>query len=569
MKQTIFETRQRADELKQEAINIWRQSDMNDLLEGLEDDPVLSLLMTALAYQMNDLASDFELAKTEVIAEFAHLLTPYEIGHAVPATAIVETTLQEDVPEVELNSQSVFGLTGTNHTFIPLLNTRVLNAKVRSIVRLDGRRWKVSLSFQSPIKNIAGFAFVIKNINFQDLKVSLKGQNVPLIKPWHYSELPLNDCFGLDTILYNRSHTYHASATSMDLFARQNVRLFCINKYGSEKLITDEVENLDFIFEFSRITENFVFDKENLFINPVLLVNAQTHQVTLSPTSPIVRVAGYDASDVHNSNQFLHAVRPSEEQIYGNSIIEIRRATADRFNQGRLVKLLNSLLAKYHSDYYAYQDLQGLSGDKMMQSLQEILSRLLDVSQKDKLRKLPGVYMMLHDMTQLRKANSSVDVTYLTTEGANINDSLNANSTFSAPAGFIGTETRQIANPVMGCDEVREEAAEASLSRYYLATNDRIVTPADIKMFCYNELLSRYGVMRDMVRNISVNMRHKPEIHHCGYEIQVDITLADNPFVKRSFAEKMAQVEILLQKMMEVRSTNIYPIQVNIKIETV
>ena len=42
MKQTIFETRQRADELMREAINIWRQSDMNDFLEGLETDPVLS-----------------------------------------------------------------------------------------------------------------------------------------------------------------------------------------------------------------------------------------------------------------------------------------------------------------------------------------------------------------------------------------------------------------------------------------------------------------------------------------------------------------------------------------------
>ena len=33
MKQTIFETRQRAEELLLEAINIWRQSDDNDKLE--------------------------------------------------------------------------------------------------------------------------------------------------------------------------------------------------------------------------------------------------------------------------------------------------------------------------------------------------------------------------------------------------------------------------------------------------------------------------------------------------------------------------------------------------------
>jgi hypothetical protein len=44
--------------------------------------------------------------------------------------------------------------------------------------------------------------------------------------------------------------------------------------------------------------------------------------------------------------------------------------------------------------------------------------------------------------------------------------------------------------------------------------------------------------------------------------------LADNSFIKRSFADKIPQVEILLQKMIEVRSTNIYPILVNIMIES-
>jgi hypothetical protein len=55
MKQTIFENKQRADELIQEAIRIWRESDHPDQLEGIEQDPVFSLLMTALAYQSNEL----------------------------------------------------------------------------------------------------------------------------------------------------------------------------------------------------------------------------------------------------------------------------------------------------------------------------------------------------------------------------------------------------------------------------------------------------------------------------------------------------------------------------------
>ena len=567
MKQTIFETRQRADELMREAINIWRQSDMNDFLEGLETDPVLSLMLTALAYQMNEAVGDMEMLKTEVLEEYAYLLTPYEVGHAVPATAVIETALQDTIPEMELTPQSEFTLTGTPYTFIPVLRSRVMNAKVRSIVRMDGRRWKVSLLFKSPVSEISGLTFAVRNVNFQDVKVTIKGQLVPLVKPWDFADLPLSQCFGLDTILYNRSQTYQAQASCLDLFARQNIRLFYVKPHAAGKLLPAETETVDLVFEFTGISDKFQFDKESFSLNTVLLANAKMHSVTLSAASPLARVAGYDNRDDQSSQQFLHAIRPSEEQIYGNSLVEVRRVAADRFNQGQLVRLLHVLIAKYHSDYYAFQDMKGISGDKTMQALQEILSRLLDAAQKDKLRQLPGVYILLRDASAIRTGNGSVDVSYMTTAGANVNAALNSSSTFTVPTGFNSTDTRQIATPVQGSDEVSEEGALASLSRYYVATCDRIVTPADIKVFCYNELLTRYGIVRDMVSDISVSHRQQIDNRECGYEIVVEILLADNSFVKRSFAEKIPQVEILLQKMIEVRSTNIYPIHVSIQIK--
>ena len=550
-----------------EAINIWRQSDMNDFLEGLETDPVLSLMLTALAYQMNEAVGDMEMLKTEVLEEYAYLLTPYEVGHAVPATAVIETALQDTIPEMELTPQSEFTLTGTPYTFIPVLRSRVMNAKVRSIVRMDGRRWKVSLLFKSPVSEISGLTFAVRNVNFQDVKVTIKGQLVPLVKPWDFADLPLSQCFGLDTILYNRSQTYQAQASCLDLFARQNIRLFYVKPHAAGKLLPAETETVDLVFEFTGISDKFQFDKESFSLNTVLLANAKMHSVTLSAASPLARVAGYDNRDDQSSQQFLHAIRPSEEQIYGNSLVEVRRVAADRFNQGQLVRLLHVLIAKYHSDYYAFQDMKGISGDKTMQALQEILSRLLDAAQKDKLRQLPGVYILLRDASAIRTGNGSVDVSYMTTAGANVNAALNSSSTFTVPTGFNSTDTRQIAIPVPGSDEVSEEGALASLSRYYVATCDRIVTPADIKVFCYNELLTRYGIVRDMVSDISVSHRQQIDNRECGYEIVVEILLADNSFVKRSFAEKIPQVEILLQKMIEVRSTNIYPIHVSIQIK--
>ena len=567
MKQTIFETRQRAEELLHEAINIWQHSDDNDKLEGLENDPILKLMITALAYQVNESISDLETMKDEVLEEFAQFLTPYEIGHAVPATAVITTALQDPILELEIDSSSSFTLTGTEHRFIPLLKTRLLNVKDIAIVRIDGRRWKVTLNFISPIRDLSGFAFAIKNQNFQDVNITMNRQQMPIAKPWDYSELPLSDCFGIDTILYNRSQTYEASATCLDLFARQNVRIFVVRPYNVSQFTNVETDSFDLIFEFSGINDNFTFDKSKLILNPVILVNAEQHTITLSGQTPIARVGGYDKDVDRPDIQFLHAVRPSEEQLYGNSLIEIRRVAADRFNQGRLVKLLNAVIARYHSDYYAFQGLKGISGDKTIQALQEILLRLADSARKDQLRQIPGVYILLRDTKLLQTKDGSVDVRYLTTSGATVNASLNADSTFIVPTGLSSAQTQQIANPVMGSDEITDESAKASMSRYYIATCDRIVTPADIKLFCYNELLTRYGIIRDMIRSISVNRRQQIEKNGPGYEIVVDILLADNTFVKRSFEEKVSLVEMLLQKMIEVRSTNIYPIVVTIQIE--
>jgi hypothetical protein len=567
MKQTIFETRQRAEELLREAINIWQQSDDNDKLEGLENDPILKLMITALAYQVNESISDLEAMKDEVLEEYAQLLTPYEIGHAVPATAVISTALLDPISELELNSSSSFTLNGTDYKFIPLLKTRLLNIKDISIVRIDGRRWKVTMNFSTPTNDLSGFAFAIKNQNFQDVNITLNRQQVPIAKPWDYSELPLSDCFGLDTIIYNRSQTFEASATCLDLFARQNVRIFVIRPHKQSQFTNVETDTFDLIFEFSGINDSFKFDKNNLILNPVILVNAELHNTTLSSQTPVIRVGGYDKNDEQVNQQFLHAIRPSEEQLYGNSLIEIRRVAADRFNQGRLVKLLNAVIARYHSDYYAFQNLKGISGDKTMQALQEILSRLVDIARKDQLRQIPGIYILLRDTKLLQTKDGSVEVGYLTTAGAGINSSLNADCSFIVPTGLNSSQTHQIANPVMGSDEITEESAQASLSRYYIATCDRIVTPADIKLFCYNELLTRYGIIRDMIRQITVNRRQQIERNGPGYEIVVDILLADNPFVKRSFEEKVSLVEMLLQKMIEVRSTNIYPIVVTIQIE--
>ena len=570
MRQTIFENKQKAEELMQEAIRIWRGSDHPDQLEGIEQDPVFSLLMTALAYQSNELENDLEQMKSDVLGEFARMLTSYEVGHAIPATAVVETALQSGVGEMEMTERHVFTLADSSARFIPLLRTRVLNASVRSVVRIDGRRWKVSLRFDSPVTSLSGFCFCIKNYYFKELKVSLKGQLLPLVNPWDFSELPLMPCFDIDSILYNRSQTYSASVSCLDLFARQNVRMYCIKQHQGKKFIQSETDNLDLVFEFTGIKDGFLFDKDNLSLNTMILVNAHVHSADLSSSTPIVRVAGYQSQSTESdgiSQQFLHMLRPSSDQIYGKIPVEVRKVDADRFNQGNLVGLLNTLISKYYTDFYAFQNIKDEANDRVVHELIETLTRMRDAARMDLEQRVPGVYLMLRPQTDQQSKSATLSVSYLTTLGASVNSHLTIDSTFQSPSGFNGQATHQIAAPVPGSDEIRDKVEEDNLSRYYTITTDRLVTPADLKLFCYTELQTRFGITRQMVKSVSVSHRQQLGQWNAGYEILVEIVLNDSTFIRRGFEEKIPQAEMLIQAMMSVRSTNIYPIQVTIQID--
>lgn len=566
MKQMLLETRNKAEELLKEALAIWRQSDQVDYLEDIEKDPVFSLLMMALAYQANELDSEIERLKSEVLEDFAKLLVPYEMGHATPASAVVETALQDDVAEITLGESTVFSLS-PDYPFLPLLQTRVLNAGIRSIVRLDGRRWKVSLTFRHPVSDLSRFAFALKDLSFQNVAVSIKGQLLPLVKPWHYSELPLTPCFSEESLTYNMGQMCNMSTLPLDLFARQNIRMFIIEDHSPKKFIPIETEHLDLVFEFMGIPEDFSFGEDNICLNPVLLVNAQIGEATLSSASPVARLTPGDGqlSDKDlPSRQFMHLLRPLENQVYGNMALEVRGVAGDRFNQGSLNRLLNCIITKYHSDFYAFHELNGITADNSIYQIETALSRLKEESSKNVLNSVSGVYLMPRG--KVPGKDFSLTVRYLTTAGASVNTMLSPSSQFSVPSGFRA-DARLISSPVPGTDEIRDDGALDSIARYCMVTGDRIVTMADVKLFCRKELMVRYGIGDSMIKRLRVNRRLQREATGCGYEIVAEITLAGSSSVKRSMSNRLAQAELLMEKMIEVRSANIYPVRVNIDID--
>ena len=343
--------------------------------------------------------------------------------------------------------------------------------------------------------------------------------------------------------------------------------MFCIKKHKPETFINYEAEQIDFVFEFTGISDDFEFNRSQVALNTILLINAVPHSTDLSASTPIVRVTGYNNDKEQDTEQFMHLTRPSENQLYSEMNVDVRTVAADRFNRASLLKLLNSLIQKFDSDYYAFQQITEKYTEPVVKQLRDGLQKLQKACQEAPNSNISGTYLMLRQEEIAANKDVNIQVNYLMTNGAFVNPLLNESSSFSLPTGLEANKTRQLMPPVPGTNEMTDPKMQDSMARYYFVTNDRIVTNADMKAFCYHELMTRYSISSDIIESISIHPQLQEDRNNCGYEIWIDIIICDTPFIKRHFSDKIPQAELFIQKMIEVRSTTLYPIQVNIRLK--
>ncbi len=549
MKATSFETRQRAEELTRDAIAIWRQSEREDKLEGIENDPVFNILLTAMANQANQMDAEIERLKNEVYDDISSMIVPYGISGAMPATAAVSLMPENGQRTVSVDANTPFTLSESPFSFLPLLNATALSIEAGAPVRLDGRRWQMPLSFYAPIDKLSGWTFAISGKSFRDLKLTIEGREVELIKPWDLSELPFTEAFSLDSKLYSHSPLYENSMLSLDLFARHNIAIFSIRDFKLEK----PVDSLNAIFEFSGIDGDFALTRGSFIPNANILVNAQIGNVDLDASTPIFRL--------EEGKALVHLLRPSDDQIFAGKRIIVRRAGADRFNESSLVALLKCLINKFDSDFYAFKGYSKVEIDDSIAKLRMLIGRLQQQLQKQNAPSIKGTYLILKP--DEKGEFPSLNQQYLMTDAEACNAVLKQAATFSAP---LFAPVQQIALPVPAFSPLLNRDSLMELARYQMTTNSRIVTPSDVKVFCRTFLLIRYGIAGEMIRSVSVTTR-PDTTSPTGYSIFADIVLNDNPFILRSLSGKKEAIALVMEKMLSVRSSGLYPIKLTINIQ--
>ena len=121
MNHQLFEIKERADELLKIAQEVWNTNYNSDQIEGVEKDPIFQLIMMALAYQGEELRSEWESDKNNLLELFYSRLVPWVIDDVMPMSMILHTMPHRDIDYVKLDEEDNFKLKGHNINFMPLL----------------------------------------------------------------------------------------------------------------------------------------------------------------------------------------------------------------------------------------------------------------------------------------------------------------------------------------------------------------------------------------------------------------------------------------------------------------
>ncbi len=412
--------------------------------------------------------------------------------------------------------------------------------------------------------DLSSIGIFLDDVKIQDLNIYWGDEKIPLIKPWEYERFPLNPWFSEPNVLYNKAMMFSAPELWADLWASRNINFYMVDSQYHQPINESAIS---LIFEFVGVTSSFTFGEENLVINSFPIVNVVKKEFSLSQSNPLVKIADESGWEIEeelnvrtphgvlpdNSHQdyFMHLIMDDDISMDDFDRIVIRRFGNERFNLNELVNLANELNKRYESDFYAFQQVNGLQNSDKSRRLEIVLKDILNVVKESGVPR-SGVYALMK-----RSPGSVMGVVKLSalfTDGAYAND-IDRVSSVVPPKNFEKKETRLLMRTVGGKEELTDREEKKMLTKYYLQTHDRIVTRADLKAFCIR-FFTQNGMKNAVMEVVSTIERRK------GNAVQKVVIHLDPQIVKRN--EDIPLLLSQLQKMVTTRSAGITPIEINV-----
>lgn len=551
--------------------------DENVLLHNLENDPVINLFMTALAHQTNLLKEQIAALRTALLDEMLRKTVPFVLTRPVPAMTVLRAKMTESPePFCTLDDSSVILLEKRTKTkmrfkelekfsFLPLIKTKILNATIKSVRRIDRNTFELTLSRHVSLHDLSGVSLYFPSSNPISVSLSAKGTVLPINSVCDVERLPLCGLFDVNHCLFNRSLLYGTTESWLDMMSPFVNKFFYVGDYeGGDG---SSVDTLQMALSTSDDTE---LSPQDILINCVPVVNVEKGTVSLSPEEPIKRIATEKLMDVQGDTfaektkktgahkLFLHLLKATDPS-FGTENITIRHYGAERFHVGELLQQTRALVHRYSSDYYAFSTFADVDFDDKINRLRTELNDIEKIIGQDN-SVHSGVYVMLQKRSQeyFSGGQKGVAVSYLLTDGQRANDIAVGNTMLLPP--MLDAAGSSILMPTFGgAEEVSDDETLRMIARYYQLTKERLVTKSDIKYFCMKELMNSYHIPKDAVKRISFSR----DFEAGQPVVVVRILLCPSQELDLSGQD----ISIALQQKIGVRTTGFSKYKVQIEVE--
>lgn len=573
MTQEDYDIQNQVDNLMQKVLESWKRegkwdgNNPNSPFYGFEKDPLLRILLTAFVYQTNGLKTDIQNIEKDLIGEFQNAILPYQLTQAIPAFTMIKTGKNEsDKNEVFCDETSTFLVKKESlrvkevFPFHPLFRSKIIGMNVNGVTKIASDKWNINIDVSDTNADLSYFGFMVNGLKYSDVNVYWNNEKLPLIKPWEYDRFPKAAWFADSNVAFNKSLLFGDETRWHDLWAELNVNFYMVSPTFHRPIDSDMI---NFVFEFIGMSKPFNFDAENLVFNSLPALNVIKKDFQLSNNEPIaklavepdfedpeetaIRMVNSAVAENQHPDFFMNLIKNSNLTLDDWNKVSLRRFGCERFNLDELVRLADQLSTRYESDFYAFQKIHKLQSVDKVRRLDIVLKDIIGVIAETSTPRT-GVYAILKKGKM--DVPTNIQLSALFTDGAYSND-IDIFSEVMPPKTLSKNETRLLFKTFGGKDEVIDKDEKNMLAKYYARTNDRIVTRADLKAFCFRYFIQN-GFNDALLDVTSVIERQE------GLATQHITLQLKNDFVRDR--EDIPMIIDRLKKLIQVRSINMLPI---------
>lgn len=576
-------------------------------------DPVVSMMLNALSYELEKVAHELEDSKTRVVERVLEIMFPEVTSGAKPARAIMHASPLENNLHVSLQNQMTVNKRIHNIynplaptikavALSPTLEVKLSSCEVKYIA-YERNLYKISnLFYKDAVQDYKhtlpsgevylGIELSTANaVELEDLMLYVDIKNTHQKEMFHYY-LKQMKCFHDDQEI-KAQEGYNVPLNNLDIESiinrnysniseiMQEVNEFyydnfytlkgtlkhkSISEYSPEYKCFEEVTNsngnpiiwIKMVFPESLIPQ--ILDNVSFTANCFPVINKKLHKITKTLGNFLSYIALDSDSDIYlDVNTVIDPFNNHYEiKEFKDGVIEegnavLRTGGVSRFDSRSASELLQNVLDLLKDESSSFA---GLGKDFMTSSLVEINQLLASVEQQAKEKsfsKNNDPYLMIKPKAD-ESEGKSFEISFWSTCAEEGNDIKAGTVLESADDLFFVSKQAILINNTVGGTNKQNNKDRILAYRNALLTRGRIVTFADIKAFGFNHF-------KNCITDIRIEKGTRKEISvKAGFSRTVDIYIKTNPEEKQHLSN--SEWEYLcdsFMKQLKNRSSNVFP----------